>query len=208
MPKTMWRFEQFFLRSWKIPFYKNKTIPIHLQAFYYTYEFKKLIISSSYWWIWNPTSHQNLKMTSNSSPNDIPSKFLKIASCIVSEWLSKFFIKCMTNGEHLDSWKIAHITPIPKVHSPNSSSHLKIHYHSTRLATSKNLFLPRVNSSSGKCSLKFIGPKVWSSIPNEIKFSTTFTSKWKLKKHLLHEKKSQLWTLATFSLSRTKYCVF
>ena len=34
-----------------------------------------------------------------------------------------------------------------------------IHYHSTRLATSKNLFLPRVNSSSGKCSLKFTGPK-------------------------------------------------
>ena len=34
-----------------------------------------------------------------------------------------------------------------------------IHYHSTRLATSKNLFLPRVNSSSGKCSLKYIGPK-------------------------------------------------
>jgi len=28
-----------------------------------------------------------------------------------------------------------------------------IHYHSTRLATSNNLFLPRVNSSSGKCSL-------------------------------------------------------
>ena len=52
-----------------------------------------------------------------------------------------------------------------------------IHYHSTRLATSKNLFLPRVNSSSGKCSLKFIGPKVWSSILDDIKFSTTFTFK-------------------------------
>ena len=63
-----------------------------------------------------------------------------------------------------------------------------IHYHSTRLATSKNLFLPRVNSSSGKCSLKFIGPKVWSSILNDIKLSTTCTFKWKLKKHLLHEK--------------------
>jgi len=50
-----------------------------------------------------------------------------------------------------------------------------IHYHSTWLATSKNLFLPRVNSSSGKCSLKFIGPKVWSSLPDDIKFSTTFT---------------------------------
>ena len=64
-----------------------------------------------------------------------------------------------------------------------------IHCHSTRLATSKNLFLPRVNSSSGKCSLKFIGPKEWSSIPDDIKFSTTFTFKWKLKKHLLFEKK-------------------
>jgi len=67
-----------------------------------------------------------------------------------------------------------------------------IHCHSTRLATSKNLFLPRVNSSSGKCSLKFIGPKVWSSIPDDIKFSTTFIFKWKLKKHLLCEQNSQL----------------
>jgi len=41
-----------------------------------------------------------LKMKSNSSPNDIPCKFLKIASCIVSEW---FFNKCMTTGEFPDS---------------------------------------------------------------------------------------------------------
>ena len=61
-------------------------------------------------------------MKSNSSPNDIPSKFLKIASCIVSEWLFKLFNKCMTTGEFPDSWKIAHITLIPKVHSPSSSS--------------------------------------------------------------------------------------
>jgi len=45
-----------------------------------------------------------------------------------------------------------------------------IHYHSTRLATSKNLFLPRDNSSSGKCSVKFIGPEVWSSMPDDINF--------------------------------------
>jgi len=57
---------------------------------------------------------KNLKMKYNSSPNDIPSKFLKIASCIVPEWLSKFFNKCMTTGEFPDSWKIAHITPVPK----------------------------------------------------------------------------------------------
>ena len=65
---------------------------------------------------------KNLKMKSNSSPNGIPSKFQKVASCFVSEWLSKFFNKCMTAGEFPDSWKIAHITPIPKVHSPRSSS--------------------------------------------------------------------------------------
>jgi len=58
MPKTMWRFEQFFLTRWKIPFYKNKTIPNHLQTFYYTYKSKTFIISSSYRCIWNPTSHQ------------------------------------------------------------------------------------------------------------------------------------------------------
>jgi len=64
---------------------------------------------------------KNLKTKSNSSANDIPSKYLKIASCIVSEWLSNFN-KCMTIGEFPDSWKIAHITPIPKVHIPSSSS--------------------------------------------------------------------------------------
>jgi len=67
-----------------------------------------------------------------------------------------------------------------------------IHSHSTRLATSNNLFLPRVNSSSGKCSLTFVGPKVWCSILNDIKSSTTFTFKWKLKKHLLRDKDTPL----------------
>jgi len=83
-----------------------------------------------------------------------------------------------------------------------------IHSHSTRLATSNNLFLSRVNSSSGKCSLAFVGPKVWSSIPNHIKSSTTFTFRWKLKKHLRHDKDTELWTFAKFHLSRTKFCKF
>jgi len=56
-----------------------------------------------------------------------------------------------------------------------------IHYHSTRLATSKNLFLPKVNSSSGKCSLKFIGPKVCSSLPDDIKFQPLLPSNGNLK---------------------------
>ena len=49
---------------------------------------------------------------------------------------------------------------------------------------------------------------MWSSIPNDIKSSTMFTFKWKLKKHLLHEKDTQLWTFATFHLPRTKFCKF
>jgi len=84
-----------------------------------------------------------------------------------------------------------------------------IHSHSTRLAaTSYNLFSPRVNSSSGKCSLTFVVPKMWSLIPNEIKYSTTLTFEWKLKKYLLYKKDTQLWTSATFHLSRTKSCEF
>ena len=66
--------------------------------------------------------NRNLKMKSNSSTNDIPSNFFKIASCIVSEWLSNFFNKCTTIGKFPDSWKITHITPISKVHNPSSSS--------------------------------------------------------------------------------------
>ena len=108
-------------------------------------------------------------------------------------WAPRTFLEfAIKTGYVLYSWKTF---CCPWVFSAVHESH------STRLATSKNLFLLRVNSSSGKCSLKFIGPKVRSSIPDDIKFSTTFTFKWKLKKHLLHEKNSQLWTLATFHLS-------
>ena len=107
----------------------------------------------------------------------------KLYSFSVGKFMHSYHKKLLPN--HFDTYFI-----------PLSS----IHYHSTRLATSKNLFSHIVNSSSGKCSLKFIGPKVWS-IPNDIKLSITFTFKWKLKKHLLNEKNSQLWTLATFHLS-------
>jgi len=99
----------------------------------------------------------------------------KLYSFSVGKFMHSYHNKLLTN--HFDEYFV-----------PLNS----IHYHSTRLATSKNLFLPRVNSSSGKCFLKFIGLKVWFSIPDDIKFSTTFNFIWKLKKHLLHEKNSQL----------------
>jgi len=81
-----------------------------------------------------------------------------------------------------------------------------IHYHSTRLETSKNLFLPRVNSSSGKCSLKFIGPKVWSSIPDDIKFSPIFT--YGNLRNTSYMTKIPNYELSNISLLQTKYCVF
>ena len=79
--------------------------------------------------------------------------------------------------------------------------------HSTRLATSKNLFLPRVNSSSGKRSLKFIGPEVCLQYQTILNFQTLLPSNGNLR-NTSTWKNSQLWTLATFPLSRTKYCVF
>jgi len=43
---------------------------------------------------------------------------MNVDSCV-----DNFFNKCMTIGEFPNSWKIAHITPIPKkVHSPSCSS--------------------------------------------------------------------------------------
>jgi len=83
-----------------------------------------------------------------------------------------------------------------------------IHSHSTRLATPNNLFLPRVSVSSGKYSLTFVDLKVWYSKPNDIKNSTTFSFKRKLKKNLLYEKDTQLWTFTTFHLYKTKSCEF
>ena len=122
MPKTMWRFEQFFSEV-------GKSLSTKIKPSSTTYRhFIKHINSKNSLFLAPTDAYEiqllikNLKMKSDSSPNDIPSKFLKIASCIVSECLSKFFNKCMTAGEFSDSWKIAYITLISKVHSPSSSS--------------------------------------------------------------------------------------
>jgi len=66
----------------------------------------------------------------------------KLYSFSVGKFMQSYHNKLLPN--HFDEYFV-----------PLSS----IHYHSTRLETYKNLFLPGVNSSSGKCSLKFIGRK-------------------------------------------------
>ena len=107
MPETMWRFKNFFSGVGKSLSTKIKPSPTTYRPFIKHINSKNSLFLT-------PTDAyeiqlliKNLKMKSNSSPNDIPSKFLKIASCIVSEWLSKLFNKCMTTAEFPDSWKIA-----------------------------------------------------------------------------------------------------
>ena len=66
----------------------------------------------------------------------------KLYSFSAGKFMHSYYNKLLPN--HFDEYFI-----------PLSS----IHYHSTKLVTSKNLFLPRVNSSSGKCSLNLLAQK-------------------------------------------------
>jgi len=82
------------------------------------------------------------------------SRLSKLYTLSVGKSMHSYYNKLLPN--HFDEYFI----PISSIHS-----------HSTKLANSNNLFLPRVNSSSGKCSFTFVGPKVWSSIPNDTVFN-------------------------------------
>jgi len=59
-------------------------------------------------------------MKSNSSPSDIPFNFWKELVAICQNGCPASSTNASL-GEFPDSWKIAHITPIPKFHSPSSS---------------------------------------------------------------------------------------
>jgi len=61
----------------------------------------------------------SLKCKTTSNSYDTPEKFLKISASSLSSWLSEFFNKCMAKGE-FPNLKIAQITSIPKITSPNS----------------------------------------------------------------------------------------
>ena len=44
-----------------------------------------------------------------------------------------------------------------------------VHQHSTRYSTDKNFFLHSVTKQSGKQRLQYIGAKLWSTVPSDIK---------------------------------------
>jgi len=114
----MWRFKPSLLRSWK----KSPSAKIKPSPATYRYLIQKFIFLLLLMRMKSNFSSKTLKWNLIVLPMTFHPNFLKIASCIVLEWLSNFFNKFMTIGEFLDSWQIAHVTPIPKVRHPSSSS--------------------------------------------------------------------------------------
>jgi len=49
-----------------------------------------------------------------------------------------------------------------------------VHKYQTRLASLQKSYLPRMKTSLGQLSLTYIGPKIWSSIPESLKSSAPY----------------------------------
>jgi len=60
-----------------------------------------------------------------------------------------------------------------------------VHKYQTRLASPQNYHLPRMKISLCQLSLKYIGPKIWSKIPENLKSSSPYSFGKKYKKVLL-----------------------
>ena len=59
------------------------------------------------------------------------------------------------------------------------------HNYNTRLSTKSNFYLNLPRTNLGKNSFSFIGPKVWQSVPEELKSLNLYSFKHKFKDHLL-----------------------
>ena len=57
-----------------------------------------------------------------------------------------------------------------------------VHKYQTRLASLQKYYLPRMKTSLGQLSLKYIGPKIWSNIPEKLKSFTLYSFGKKYKK--------------------------
>ena len=60
-----------------------------------------------------------------------------------------------------------------------------IHNHSTRSLIKKNYFLPSVRTNIGKTSFSYNGPKIWNSLPQEVRNCSDFLFKQKLKNYFI-----------------------
>jgi len=62
---------------------------------------------------------------------------------------------------------------------------VSVHKYQTRLASLQKYYLPRMKTSLGQLSLKYIGSKIWSNIPEKLKLSSPYSFGKKYKKVLL-----------------------
>jgi len=60
-----------------------------------------------------------------------------------------------------------------------------VHKYQTRLTSLQKYYLPRMKTTLGQLSLKYIGPKIWSNIPENLKLSWLYSFGKKYKKVLL-----------------------
>jgi len=60
-----------------------------------------------------------------------------------------------------------------------------VHKYQTRLDSLKKYYLPRMKASLGQLFLKYIGPTIWSNIPENLKSSSPYSFGKKYKKVLL-----------------------
>ena len=67
----------------------------------------------------------NIQSGSAQGSHEIPPKFVKLSKCITSPLLTKLFNKCIKQETFPNSFKIAHVIPIPKVSSPKSFDDLR-----------------------------------------------------------------------------------
>jgi len=60
-----------------------------------------------------------------------------------------------------------------------------VHKYQTRHASLQKHYLPRMKTSLGQLSLKYICPKIWSNIPENLKSSSPYSFGKKYKKVML-----------------------
>ena len=62
-----------------------------------------------------------------------------------------------------------------------------VHSHRTRLNDGTNFYISTVNTNLGKTAFSYSGPKIWNSIPNEVRASSIFSFKFVYKNYLLNK---------------------
>ena len=64
--------------------------------------------------------HDNVKCDSAPGSDEIPPKFVKLSKCILAPLLTKLLNKCFKQETFPNPFKLAYVTPVPKISNPKS----------------------------------------------------------------------------------------